>query len=186
MLPNYDTFIVFTSTYSNVEEAVHDFEAVKSLYDELKIIDTYDAAVLEKKNSGRVRIIKKHEQPTRDGLKIGAGLGLATGVAIALFPGAAIGAGLIAASTGVGAIFGALAGHVTGGMSRADLKDLGETLDAGSAGLIVIAASNVEEKVEKALKKAVKTIKKQVKANLKDLENELEQATKEDGVLVKH
>ncbi len=183
MLPNYDTFIVFTSTYSNVEDAVHDFEAVKTLYNELKIIDTYDAAVLERKPSGRVKIVKKHEQPTRDGLKIGAGLGLATGVAIALFPGAAIGAGLVAASTGVGAIFGALAGHVTGGMTRGDLKDLGENLDTGSAGLIVIVASNVEEKVEKALKKAAKTIKKHVKANLKELENELDQATREDSVL---
>lgn len=186
MSSNYDTFIVFTSTYANVGDAVQDFEAVKKLYDELKIIDTYDAAVLEKKPSGRVKIVKKHEQPTRDGLKLGAGMGLATGVAIALFPGAAIGAGLLAATTGVGAMFGALAGHVTGGMSRGDLKDLGDNLDAGSAGLIVIAASNIEEKVEKALKKAVKTIRKQVKANLKDLEKELEQAAKdEDAVLVK-
>lgn len=186
MLPNYDTFVVLTSTYSNVEDAIHDFEAVKSLHDDLKIIDTYDAAVLEKKPHGRVKIVKKHEQPTRDGLKIGAGLGLATGVAIALFPGAAIGAGLLAATTGVGAIFGALAGHVTGGMSRGDLKELGETLDEGSAGLIVIAASNVEEKIEKTLKKAVKTVRKQVKANLKELEKELEEAAKEDAVLVKH
>ena len=187
MSSNYDTFIVFTSTYPNVEDAVHDFEAVQKLYKELNIIDTYDAAVLEKKSNGKVKIVKKHEQPTRDGLKRGAGLGLATGVAIALFPGAAIGAGLLAATTGVGAIFGALAGHITGGLSRGDLKDLGETLDAGKAGLIVIAASDVQAKVEKALNKAVKTIRKEVKANLKDLEKELEHAAKdEDVALVKH
>ncbi len=185
MLPNYDTFIVFTSTYSSVDDAVHDFETVRSLYTDLKIIDTYDAAVLEKQANGKVKIVKKHEQPTREGLKLGAGLGLATGVAIALFPGAAIGAGLLAATTGAGAIIGALAGHVSGGMSRDDLKELGETLDAGSAGLVVIAASNIEEKVQKALNKAVKTIRKQVKANLKELEQELEQAAKENAVLVK-
>lgn len=186
MVPNYDTFIVFTSTYSSVDDAIHDFDAVKSLYTDLKIIDTYDAAVLEKQSTGKVKIVKKHEQPTREGLKLGAGLGLATGVALALFPGAAIGAGLLAATTGAGAVVGALAGHVSGGMSRHDLMELGEALDTGSAGLVVIAATNIEEKVEKALKKAVKTIRKQVRANLKDLEKELEQAAKEDGVLVKH
>ncbi|MFN8550712.1 MAG: hypothetical protein U0103_04425 [Candidatus Obscuribacterales bacterium] len=186
MLPNYDTFIVFTGTYSTVEDAVHDFETVKALYDNLKIIDTFDAAVLEKQANGKVKIVKKHEQPTREGLKLGAGLGLATGVAIALFPGAAIGAGLLAATTGAGAAIGALAGHAAGGMSRSDLKELGETLDTGTASLVVIAASDIEGKVRDALKKAVKTIRKQVKANMKELEKELEQAAKEEAVLAKH
>lgn len=186
MSTNYDTFIVFTSTYSNVDDAVHDFETVKSLYTDLKIIDTFDAAVLEKQSNGKVKIVKWHEQPTMEGLKLGTGLGLATGVAIALFPGAAIGAGLIAAATGAGAVIGALAGHVTGGLSRGDLKEMGETLDTDSAGLVVIAASNVEEKVRTALKKAAKTMRNQVKANLKELEKELAQAAKEESSLAKH
>jgi uncharacterized membrane protein len=186
MSPNYDTFIVYTSTYSSAEDAVHDFETVKSLYTDQKIIDTFDAAVLEKQSNGKVKIVKKHEQPTHEGLKLGAGLGLATGVAIALFPGAAIGARLLAATTGAGAIIGAVAGHVTGGLSRNDLKEMGETLDAGSAGLVVIAASDIEEKVRTAMKKSVKTMRKQVKANLKELEKELAQAAKEESVLVKH
>jgi uncharacterized membrane protein len=164
---------------------VQDFEAVKSLYHDLKIIDTFDAAVLEKRPNGKVKIVKKHEQPTREGLKLGAGLGLATGLGIALFPGAAVGAGLIAATTGAGATIGALAGHVAGGMSRSDLKELGEAMDTGTAGLVVIAATNIEEKVRNALKKAVKTIRKQVKANSKELEKELEQAAKEEAVLAK-
>ena len=185
MLPRYDTFILFTGTYPNVEDAVHDFEAVKGLYHDLKIIDTFDAAVLEKQPNGKVRIVKKHEQPTREGFKLGAGLGLATGVAIALFPAAALGAGLLAATTGAGAVIGALAGHVMGGLSRSDLKELGETLDTGKAGLIVIAASDLEEKVKNALKKAVKTIRKQVKADSKELEKELEHAAKEEAVLAK-
>lgn len=185
MLPKYDTFIVFTGTYSSVDDAVQDFESIKTLYGDLKIIDTFDAAVLQKQPNGKVRIVKKHEQPTREGFKLGAGLGLATGLAIALFPGAAIGAGLLAASTGAGALLGALAGHVTGGLSRHDLRELGETLDAGTAGLLVIAASDVEEKVRAALKKAVKTIRKQVKADSRELEKELEQASKDEPALAK-
>lgn len=194
MISDYDTFIVFTSTYSNVDEALHDFETVKALYGDLKLIDTFDAAVLEKQINGKVKIVKKHEQPAADGLRLGAGLGLATGVALALFPGAAIGAGLAAAiagagvavaGAGTGAAFGALAGHVAGGMSRKDLQELGEALDSGSAGLVVIAASNVEEKVRMALKKGIKTISKQVRANLNELEKEIEQAAREEGVRLK-
>lgn len=184
-MSNYDTFIVLTSTYSNVADAIHDFDAVRSLYTDLKIVDTYDAAVLEKQPDGKVKIVKRHEQPTNDGLRVGAGFGLATGLAIALFPGAAVGAGLILATTGAGAVIGALAGHVNGGMSRHDLKELGETLDAGTASLLVIAAADVETKVQSALKKAAKTIRKEVKANLKELEKELKQAAKEEAVLAK-
>jgi uncharacterized membrane protein len=115
-------------------------------------------------------------------------------VALALFPGAAIGAGLAAvlagagvaaAGAGTGAAFGALAGHVAGGMSRRDLQELGEALDSGSAGLVVIAAANVEEKVRAALKKGVKTISKQVKASLKELEKEIEQAAKDESLALK-
>jgi hypothetical protein len=47
--------------------------------------------------NGKVKILEKHEQPTRKGGWRGAGIGLATGVAIALFPAAAIGGGLLAA-----------------------------------------------------------------------------------------
>lgn len=71
-------------------------------------------------------------------------------------------------------------------MSRKDLQELGEALDSGSAGLVVIAASNLEEKVRMALKKGIKTISKQVRANLKkSLKNEIEQAAKEEGVTLK-
>jgi uncharacterized membrane protein len=185
MSHDYDTLVVFTSTYASVDDATHDFEAIKTLYHDLKVIDTFDAAVLEKQPNGKVKIVKKHEQPTRDAAKTGAGLGLATGLVVALFPGARIGAALVAATTGIGAAIGALAGHVTGGMSRGDLKELGETLDTGSAGLVVIAASDIEEKVRTALKKAVKTIRKQIKADRKALEKELEQAAKEEAAVAR-
>jgi hypothetical protein len=39
-------------------------------------------------------------------------------------------------------------------MSRSDLKDLGELLDAGEAALVVAAASEIAPKVEAAMKRA--------------------------------
>jgi hypothetical protein len=41
-------------------------------------------------------------------------------------------------------------------MSRNDLKELGEHLDAGQAGLVVVAVSDMEAKVEAAMKRAEK------------------------------
>lgn len=55
------------------------------------MLDAYDAAVIEKRDNGKVRITKKHETPTRAGGVMGGGVGLATGLVVALFPGAAIG-----------------------------------------------------------------------------------------------
>jgi uncharacterized membrane protein len=94
------------------------------------LIDAYDAAVIERKDNGKVKIAKKHETPTRVGGVGGGTVGLATGLVIALFPAAAIGGGLLAATTGTGAALGAWAGHAAAGMSRSDLKELGEQLEA--------------------------------------------------------
>ena len=100
----------------------------------------FDAAVIAKDEDGKVRIVKKHEQPTRHGAAVGLAWGLAAGVVAALFPPVGIG---IAAAGGVGAAIGGVAGHASGGMSRSDLKDLGEALDAGQAGLVAVYEVNL-------------------------------------------
>ena len=118
--------------------------------------------------------MKKHETPTRVGGVGGGTLGLATGLVIALFPAAAIGGGLLAATTGAGAGLGALAGHAAAGMSRSDLKELGEQLDAGQAGLVVVGASDVEAKVEAAMAKAEKVKRKQIEADVDEIKKDAE------------
>jgi uncharacterized membrane protein len=151
-----DTFIVFVGVYDSVGDAEADYQLVKDLHVKAGLIDAYDAAVIERENSGKVKITKKHETPTRAGGVLGAGVGLATGLVVALFPFAAIGGGLLAATTGGGAVLGAVAGHAAAGMSRHDLKELGEELDAGQAGLVVVGVSDMQSKVEHAMKKARK------------------------------
>ena len=170
---------VFAATYENLDSAESDYDLVKALYSELDLMDTFDAAVLQKNQKGKVKIVNKHEQPTRDGAWLGAGWGLTTGLVAALFPAAAIGTGLLAMTTGAGAALGALAGHAVGGMSRHDLKDLGEGLDVGEAGLIVIAATDVGARVEAALNSAEKVIKKEIKADQKEIEKEIKEEIKE-------
>ena len=65
----------------------------------------------------------------------------------------------------IGALLGAVAGHAALGMSRHDLKELGESLDAGQAGLIVVGVSDMGAKVEAAMKHAEKVEKKELKAD---------------------
>jgi len=146
-----DTFMAYVGVYSSVDDAKADYQAVHDLHTKDGLIDAYDAAVIERKENGKVKIVKKHETPTRVGGVSGGTVGLATGLAIALFPAAAIGGGLLAATTGGGAALGALAGHAAAGMSRKDLKELGEHLDAGQAGLVVVGVSDMGSKVAAAM-----------------------------------
>jgi len=165
-----DTFFAYSGVYSKVEDALADYDAIHDLHTKAGLIDAYDAAVVERKADGKVKIIKKHETPTRVGGVLGGGVGLATGLAIALFPAAAIGGGLLLATGGSGAVLGAVAGHAAAGMSRSDLKEMGEALDKGEAGLVVVAISDMEAKVESAMKRAEKIEAKQLKADQKAIE----------------
>ncbi len=178
-MADYDTFILFGAVYENADVADLDYEGVKSLYYDWQLIDNFDAALVTKRDDGKVKIVRKHEQPTRKGGWRGAGIGLATGAVVALFPAAAIGSGLLAATTGGGAALGALAGHAAAGMSRSDLKELGEHLDAGQTGLVVVAAANVSEKVEAALERADNVVTKQLDADEKAIDADVEEAESE-------
>lgn len=171
-----DTFFAFVGVYANTDDAIADYDAVKELHTEAGLIDAYDAAVIEHKDDGKVKIAKKHETPTRVGGVLGGGAGLATGLVIALFPAAAIGTGLLAATTAGGAVLGSLAGHAAAGMSRKDLKELGEQLDEGTAGLVVVAIADMEAKIDRAMKRAEKIEKKQMKADEKAIEKDAKES----------
>lgn len=174
-----DTFMAYVGVYRNVAEAEADYDLVKDLHTEIGLIDAYDAAVIERKHGGKVKITKKHETPTRVGGVLGGGVGLATGLVVAIFPFAAIGGGLLAATTGGGAILGAVTGHAAAGMSRGDLKELGEHLDEGEAGLIVVAASDLGSKLEQAMPKAEKVQKKALTADNAAIEQDAKAAQAE-------
>jgi uncharacterized membrane protein len=171
-----DTLVAFAASYVSEDDAVADYEAVKDLYQSSGLIDTYDAAVISRHADGKVKIVKKHEQPTRQGAWGGLGLGLAGGALVALFPAIGLGGALLAGGAG-GSAIGAIAGHVAGGMSRADLKDLGELLDEGQSGLVVIAASDVAAHVESTIARAAKLEKKELQADEKALEAAIDEAT---------
>jgi uncharacterized membrane protein len=171
-----DTFVAYIGVYDNAAGADADYEAVKDLHTKAGLIDAYDAAVIERRADGKVKITKKHETPTRVGGVLGGGAGLATGLVVVLFPFAAIGGGLLAVATGGGAVLGAVAGHAAAGMSRKDLKELGEHLDVGQAGLVVVAMLDGGAEIERAMKQARKIEARQLKADTAAIEADAKSA----------
>ena len=176
-----DTFMAYVGIYDSVEDAEADYRLVKQLHVEAGLIDAYDAAVVERREDGKTKIVSKHETPTRVGGVLGGGMGLATGLVVALFPFAAVGGGLLVGTTAGGAILGAVAGHAAAGLSRHDLKELGEHLDEGTAGLVVVAVSDMGAKVERAMERATKLEQKQLKADNAEIERDAAATTSATG-----
>jgi len=171
-----DTLYVIAAAYDDVDDAVADYEAVKQLYREVKSSNDFDAAVISKHEDGKVEIVKKHEQPTRHGAAVGLGWGLAVGVVATIFP--PVGIGLVAAG-GAGAAIGGVTGHASGGMSRNDLKELGDTLDAGQAGLIAVYETNLADQVAASIKAANRVISRATDMQADQLAADMKAAEKQ-------
>ena len=158
---------LYAAIYDEIADAEADYEAVFDLH-AAGAIGTFDSAVIYKDEDGKVHV-SKTEKPTQHGAWTGAGVGALVGI---LFPPAIIGSAI------VGAGAGGLVGHLSGGISRGDLKDLGEELEQGSAAVIVLGESKIDELLEKATRRANKLIEKQIDAEADDLKREIEAATK--------
>lgn len=159
------TAFVFEATYLDVNDAQMDYGVVKDLYSR-GVIDTYDAAVITKDLDGSVHVSKR-EKPTQKAAWTGAAVGAIIGL---LFPPA------ILPMAAAGGLYGGLLGHIYGGMSRGDLKDLGEALDAGTAAIIVVGKTSLADKLAKATEKAAKRIERQMKIDEKTFDKELAKA----------
>jgi uncharacterized membrane protein len=170
-----DTVLVLAASYDDLAEAEADYEAVKALYYEVETSHDFDAAVIARDESGKVQVVKKHEQPTRHGAAHGLGWGLAVGAACAILPGIGLLGGL-AVGGGAGAAIGAVTGHMKGGMDDEDLKQLGEVLDKGQAGLIVVYATNMADQIAANIKAVNKHVSKEIDANADDLARQLQEA----------
>ncbi len=142
---------VLGATYDSLADAQADYDAVRQIYATFGASNLFDAAVVEKTGDGKVKINKRFEQDVHHDRVKGLEIGLATGVLAALFPPIGIGAALAVGGVG-GAAIGTIVGHVQSGMGRGDLKQLGDMLDAGQAGLIVVYEANVADQVEKTIK----------------------------------
>ena len=96
-------------------------------------------------------------------MAVGAAMGL-------IFPPGILVGGLLGAGAG------ALIGHLEGGMSRQDVKEVGEMLDDSEAALIVVGEETLELAVEDATKRAKRDLKKEIRADAREMERAVDEA----------
>jgi len=159
---------LYVGVYSNPVVAREDLEIVRDLY-AAKVIGTYDAAVATKEADGTVSV-SKWEKPTQHGAWTGIAAGAVVGI---LFPPSILG------MAALGGVAGGVIGHFHGGMSRSDVKELGELLDAGEAALIVIGRDKLDEELQKAGIRAEKQVEKELEVDGKELDEQLADAEKD-------
>ena len=155
---------LYVAAYGSEDDARGDYEALKDLH-AVGLVGTYDAAIVTKAD-GKVHV-RKHEKPTQHGAWTGLAVGAVVGI---LFPPSIIGAGVIGAGAG------GLVGHLWRGMSRSDVKELGEMLDDGEAAIVIIGASRVEEQLGKALSHAERALSRELDAEAEELERHVAEA----------
>jgi uncharacterized membrane protein len=154
-----ESVFIYVGTYPGQTQARDDYQIVKDLHS-AGAVGTYDAAVVTKDGLGKVHV-SKDEMATRHGAWGGAAAGAAIGV---LFPPSIIGTAL------VGAAVGGVSGHLWRGMSRADVKELGEVLDTGQAALVVVGESKMQQALDKAALRAEKHIARELDVDPKDID----------------
>jgi uncharacterized membrane protein len=157
---------LFAGEYESVEDAKADLETLQELHRE-HVVGTYDAAVVTKNEEGKVKIVDKIEKPTQHGGWAGMAVGAAMGL---IFPPGLLVGGLLGAGAG------ALIGHLEGGMSRSDVKEVGEMLDDSEAALIVVGEATIERAVDDATKRTKKELKKEIRADAREMERAVDEA----------
>jgi len=76
-------------------------------------------------------------------------------------------------------VIGGVSGHLARGMSRSDAKELGDFINPGEAGLVVVGESKVEEAIKHAVTRAEKQTAKELDVNPKDVDRTLQETVKE-------
>jgi uncharacterized membrane protein len=160
-----DGTFILVATYPDEQAAREDYQVVKEAHKE-GLVGSYDAAVITKDVTGKVHE-NKDETSTRHGAWWGVAAGAAVGV---LFPPSILGA------AAVGGVIGGVGGHLAKGMSRSQVKELGDFINPGEAGLLVVGESKIEQELAKSIKRAEKQTAKELDINPKDVDRVMEDA----------
>jgi uncharacterized membrane protein len=163
-----DGTFVLVATYPSEMQAREDYDGIKQAHS-AGLIGSYDAAVVTKDVTGKVHE-NKDESATRHGAWWGIAAGAAVGV---LFPPS------ILASAAAGGVIGGVSGHLAKGMSRSEAKELGDFIDPGQAGLVVVGETKVEDSIRKAVRRAEKQTAKELNVDPKDVDRILQESISE-------
>lgn len=160
-----ESAFVYVATYHSPPDAEQDWWEVKRIHD-LGAHGTYDAALVAREADGKVRV-SKVEKGTRRGAWTGVAVGAVVGL---LFPPAILG------TTIAGGAAGALAGHLSKGMSREDLRELGASMEQGDAFVVLVGNASMEEPFREATKHAKDVVEKEVPGGRQHVEAGVEES----------
>ena len=162
------TFIL-VATYPDEATARDDYQVVKDAH-AAGLVGSYDAAVVTKDANGKV-----HENKDETATRHGAWWGIAAGAAIGvIFPPAVLGA------AAVGGVAGGVTGHLSKGMSRSQAKQLGDFIDPGQAGLVIVGESKVEDAIKNSVTRAEKQTAQELDVDPKDIDKALQSSGQRD------
>jgi uncharacterized membrane protein len=163
-----DAVFIYIGTYPNKAAAQADYEVVKGLH-AADLVGTYEAAVVTKDEEGKVHL-HEHEPTTERAGWGGAVAGALIGIVFPpVIPGTAL----------AGAAVGAAIAHLWRGLSRSDVKELGELIDQGEATLLVVGEGTLDHALDEAALKAEKHVTKELDVLWKDVDKAVREAAKE-------
>ena len=163
-----ESVVVYVASYSSLNDANADYAAVKQLYRD-GVIGVYDAAVVSKGADGQVKI-HRTEKPTEYGALSGLAVGAIVGI---FFP------PYLVWELTAGAMIGTLIGHFWAGMSRSDLKQIGDMLQASTATLIVVGKSKLRQVLTEAVNHEIKDFEKELATDVKAFNKDLKAAVED-------
>lgn len=160
-----DSTFILVATYPDELTAQQDYDAVKDAHS-MGLVGSYDAAVITKDPAGKIHEHKR-ETATRHGAWWGVAAGAAVGV---LFP-----PGVIAAAA-AGGVIGGISGHLAKGMSRSEAKELGDFIDPGEAGLVVVGETKIADAIQRSVRRAEKQTARELDVSPKDVDKVLQES----------
>jgi uncharacterized membrane protein len=161
---------MYAGTYADEGAARADHELVKALHAEGDI-GSYDSAVITKDSKDKVHV-EKDEMATRHGAWGGLAVGALVGI---VFPPSVVGSAL------VGAAAGGVGGHLWRGMSRSDMKDIGELLDEGESALVVVGQDRIADAIDRLELHANKVLARDLEVDADDFDAEVRHALDDDA-----
>ena len=160
------TVSVIIGTYTHAEDANTDLDYILGEREE-HFASMFDAAIVNKDENGKVHIDRRYETP----VSMGAWGGLVVGAIIGLiYPPILLELGAVGAATG------SIVGHLWKGMSRSDVKELGDSLDASCAALVVAVESSSADQARARMGRAASITEKQVAARTADIDAAISEA----------
>jgi uncharacterized membrane protein len=157
--------VIWVGEYGTLDDAEADYAAVMDLH-RAGTLGKVAAALVAKDADGKLKI-HRHNTSTAVGAWSGVVIGALLGVLVpplgafaltgSVVGGLAVGAGVDAAIVGG---LGGVMGHFWKGIPKDDIRMMGDALEAGQAGLLVVADDKAVEDIDKVITRADRKMSK--------------------------